>query len=294
MASAEEVYEESRWAVRGGWTTYVESLMGDWGATFNAPQGYLGLGTVQINLPLGLSPKVVYFQHLFSGLRRERDLGWFLQRVGGSRGLKVVVSDYEVAYGEDFDLGRGEVRARLLTDIREGRCDGAFSEAPCSTWSRARFAPGGPPPLRTRDPPWGRPGLCRRDQAKVEEHSSLILFGLQALKEVSQAGGVGAAEHPRDPGVRPFPSIFATSEFQSFEVRAHYEQVNFCQCAFGGISRKPTTLACSAGLRCREWFADRVCVHASRDPLIAWGGEEGGFRTRQAQTDPTTCAYSWL
>lgn len=198
----------------------------------------------------------------------------------------MVIYDYEVAYGEDFALGRGEVRDRFLREVREGRCDGALSGAHCSTRSRARFAPGGPPPLRTRDHLWGRPGLSRRYQTKVVEHSSLILFGLHTLAEVSQAGGVGAAEHPQCAGVRPFPSIFATSECRDVVSQTGYEQVNFCQCAFGSSPRKPTTLACSAELRGAAWFGDRVCVHARHDPRIGRSEASGSFRTRQAQSYP--------
>ena len=93
------------------------------------------------------------FVHLFSGLRREEDLEWWLVRLGGSRGLKISVENFDLAYGQCFDLANEETIRDLPERIRKGFAQGARDGSPCSTWSRARFAPGGSPPLRDRERP---------------------------------------------------------------------------------------------------------------------------------------------
>eukprot|EP00969_Alexandrium_andersonii_P273834 12103307-Alexandrium_andersonii.AAC.1 len=54
---------------------------------------------------------------------------------------------------------------RLEELMKIGYYDGMHSGTPCSSWSAARWRPGGPPPLRSWDHPWGLPGLAPRHQA---------------------------------------------------------------------------------------------------------------------------------
>eukprot|EP00969_Alexandrium_andersonii_P339626 15013025-Alexandrium_andersonii.AAC.1 len=56
----------------------------------------------------------------------------------------------------------------LLGDLcDEGLIDGYVNASPCSTWSRARFLPGGARPLRHRGKwEWGLSGFSAAEQAK--------------------------------------------------------------------------------------------------------------------------------
>ena len=88
-ASWEEVTAEGRWGVRGGWTKYVndpnffdhyrpgeETPELDWIHLFPKDVGQV---------------KGVNFLHMFSGMKRPKDLEWFLVRDGARRGYKVNV-----------------------------------------------------------------------------------------------------------------------------------------------------------------------------------------------------------
>ena len=49
-----------------------------------------------------------------------------------------------------------KIAARVLTeDICQGLVDVVIGGPPCSTWSRLRYRPNGPPPVRSRDSLWG-------------------------------------------------------------------------------------------------------------------------------------------
>ena len=166
----------------------------------------------------------------------------YLLRVGGSRGILVIVESFDAAYGEEFDLdNRGRVED-LIERARRGEVDGILNGAPCSTWSRARFRPGSPPPLRGRSHPKGRPGLSQRERAHCDLHSRLMCNGLDILEAVTVGGGDALNEHPADPGRDPSPSIHDTSRFKAMKNRTGVKEHIFLQCMVGGPSKKPTTL----------------------------------------------------
>ena len=240
-ASLDQLKKEARWAVRGHWLTYAgeEFLHQTWQGEL--PQGSAGHLSVEVAVHRGIAPKIFFFHHFFSGLRRVGDLEWHLVRQGGAKGLKIIVFNYDLAYGPEFDLERPEVLERILEQIERGEGERGHNGAPCSTCSRARFVPGGPPPLRTREWPWGRPGLSKKDQDHVDTHSRLMKNGLEGLRAIARKGGAGLNEHPEDPGRPPFPSIYATAFYAHFEKASNFERVTFPQCALGACSRKPTT-----------------------------------------------------
>ena len=286
VGTLEELMEEGRWSVRGGWSTFTgdPEVVELWRA--QSPELERERYEVVINVPRGVVPRTFIFHHLYSGLRREGDLEWYLVRLGASRGLRVIVINYDLAYGQEFDLGSETVVERILEEVNRGRADGGFNGAPCSTWTRARFAPGGPPPLRDRDHPWGRPHLSPKERAHCELHSKLMRNGVEVLESISRARGLGANEHPADPGRFPFPSVYDTAFFQGFEKRSDYERVTFPQCMLGAVSLKPTTLSVSRELNPLRYFGDLKCCHGSHQGLIGLDPETGRFRTREAQTYP--------
>eukprot|EP00969_Alexandrium_andersonii_P219478 9692893-Alexandrium_andersonii.AAC.1 len=84
--------------------------------------------------------------HLFSGHRREGDFEDWLTRLGSAAGLLVKVVNGDLGHGPMWDL-RVEENVRAIELLAEaGAYDQVHAGPPCSTWSRARYAPDGPPP----------------------------------------------------------------------------------------------------------------------------------------------------
>ena len=124
VGTLEELMEEGRWSVRGGWSTFTgdPEVVELWRA--QSPELERERYEVIINVPRGVAPRTYIFHHLCSGLRREGDLDWYLARLGASRGLRVIVINYDLAYGQEFDLGSETVLKRILEEVSRGRADG--------------------------------------------------------------------------------------------------------------------------------------------------------------------------
>ena len=281
VAKPEECRAEARWAVRGGWTKFL----GDTEVfNFNRPPERQEPEGYRCPIPRSVRAKEFAFVHLFSWHRREGDLEWFLIRLGAERRFRVAGIDFDKAYGDQFDLGDDEVITDLVEKGRAGMVHVVHNGAPCPTWSAARFAPGGPPPLRTRDSRWGLPGLSRKDREHVDLHSKLLRGSWDVLAAVAAGGGSALNEHPADRGRHPYLSAYATAMVQGVERRRSFTRASFHQCMVGAQSRKDTTL--SGNLRNMAKFANiPKCNHGWHEPLIGLDSE-GKFRTRQAQAYP--------
>ena len=84
--------------------------------------------------------------------------------------------------------------------VVEGCIDALFASPPCATWSRLRFRPGGPAPLRRRGlESWGLAGLRGRFLQELRNANILMLNTLSLLEAVSNRGGLVGMEHPDDP-----------------------------------------------------------------------------------------------
>ena len=212
-ASRQEVKDEARWAVRGGWIKYTggRDIYDHYRPSEEKPEVDL-----KLQIPKHLKMiKRIHFLHLFSGMKRQGDLEWYLVRLGAKAGYEVKVISIDLAYG--VDLADKERIDRLVQLARKGRFGGFHNGAPCSTWSRVRFLDGGPPPLRTRASPWGRPCNSRAQQEHTDLHSLLWRNSMRVLEAVALSGGVVTNEHPRDPGRDPFPSTWNLPEMRRIE-----------------------------------------------------------------------------
>lgn len=283
QATQDELRREGRWAVRGGWVTAFgdpETLR-----ELRQPEVQEADYGIEVVIPRGVPIPTYVFWHLFSGHRRQYDLEWYLLRLGGLRGQRIIVENFDLGYGEQYDLGADSVIEDLVERAGRRECDGMHTGPPCSTWSRARFRPGGPPPLRDRDRPWGRLGLSGRERRHVDEHSELMRNSCEVYGAVAEAGGEALHEHPADPGRHPYPSIFATTYFMELERRARSSRITFPQCMLGAPSRKDTTLSGTPGLRPGLELFPVKCAHATHEQLIGLD-ESGRFKTRRAQSYP--------
>ena len=242
------------------------------------------------SVPIPISPMGVVtkhrFLHMFSGMRRQGDLEWYLTRMGAAAGLHVVVESMDLAYGERNDLDSQEVVDRLVQLGKQGFYSGAHNGAPCATWSRVRFRPGGPPPLRTRESPWGIASNTKAQQEYCDLHSRLWKNSMSVLEAVVQGNGHVSNEHPKDPGRDPYPSTWDLKQMKRIERLARMTRVTFPQCVWGQTARKLTCISSTLeNIGAMDMFGDEKCYCRSHEMLVGVD-EEGHFKTRKAQTYP--------
>ena len=103
--------------------------------------------------------RVRYFLHLFSGSARRGELGDKLVQLGAHKGLRMIVINWDVLRGPEYDLRDPSNVRRLVDMLTSGVFAGVHAGPPCATWSPVLQTGGGPPNVRTRDHPWGRPDL---------------------------------------------------------------------------------------------------------------------------------------
>ena len=302
-ATIEELQGEAKWASRGGWARVTRGQQSHWHEGFGSHlQQDKGEGPeTPYPLPKTLRPHpiLVYrFLHLFSGHRRHQDLEYYLRLIGAGRGWLVEVVNVDLAFGKAFDLSCESSVGRFLKLAADGFYDGLHTGPPCSTWSAVRWVPGGPPPLRSRDRPWGMEGLSMKDRETVGLHSVLMRNSLQLFLAVAGAGGSVTMEHPADRGRPPFASIWATALWMSARKRLGralrrpptgfrgHGEVTFPQCMKGAPSMKMTTLG-YARAHVPKYFSGLQCCHSKHDKvLVGVDPVTGHFRSRGAQAYP--------
>ena len=223
---------------------------------------------------------------MFSGLKRDRDLEWYLVRIGAIHGMKVVVISLDLAYGSQNDLYDMNVVKRLVLKGKERFWSGAHNGSPCSTWSKVKSQPGGPPPLRSRTYPWGLPHNSTTQQKHTDIHSELWKNSMNVLMVAVLHGSLGTNEHPEDPGRHPFPSTWSLRKMKHIEQRCGFRRVVFPQCLWGLLRRKGTCLSGNVeDLETFDKHGNGRCYHEFH-PSLKGKDSLGHFRTRMAQTYP--------
>lgn len=98
--------------------------------------------------------------------------------------------------------------------------------------ARARhvYLPGGPRPPRFRWALWGRHDFRPAERARVQEANLLWLNFFMLAEAVASRGGGYLMEHPADPGVEPYPSIWVLPEVLGLEQRVGGRRVHLHQC----------------------------------------------------------------
>ena len=83
---------------------------------------------------------------------------------------------WDILKGPDFDLTRPKVQNIIKGWLSSGAIRAFHMGFPCSSWSRARDQPNGPPRLRSLDYIWGLPSLAPHDANKVNDGNVLLKF----------------------------------------------------------------------------------------------------------------------
>ena len=111
------------------------------------------------------------------------------------------------------DLRNPDTLKEWRIHARVGGIAGMGGGAPCETWSAARYPDiedgKAPPPLRSREDPWGVRSLSDSKQEQVDCANDLLGAALLLFTDLAIAGGVGYLEHPEEPAWIPHaPSIW--------------------------------------------------------------------------------------
>lgn len=176
--------------------------------------------------------------YLFSGAQRKASVASFLQEQAAGVGIQFELREIDIQNSPEWDLADRSLQKRLLEELRQGHYHVVLVTPPCSTWSRVRGANcRGPPPVRSREHPWGFPWLSKRHQKDAELGNVLIQFMIEVLQVLEQHPHCQEGtlvlvfgEHPEDlgaiwreeDGVKMFPA----SIWQLQEIRQCAQESN--------------------------------------------------------------------
>ena len=105
--------------------------------------------------------------------------------------------------GPEHDLLDDQVFLRLIDNIAAKRYVGGGLAPPCAPRSRAHNRPGGPPPLATRESPYGMPGQDENASDRIAESNMIISRIIQIALALTAAGAWWWIEYPADLGDSP-------------------------------------------------------------------------------------------
>ena len=133
--------------------------------------GGKGAGSFSVTAPDG-----DYFIYLCSGKLRDGDLESQLAKLGyGCLCVDVCID------AQAHNLLDDGVTSRLVELASSPRCVGVMASFPCSTWSAARFEPGGPPVRRDASQPAGITDEHGRLPHEVLRANRLVDNGLKVM-----------------------------------------------------------------------------------------------------------------
>ena len=277
-ATGQELREEAQFAETKGWSVFlteVETVI-ETREEIDSSQNY-------DPMPKAVPLKKIRALHTFSGPRRKNDFEYFMKVVASTTGIYMIVESIDPLIGAAFNLMDDGFYGGLLQAAAAGAFMIHLSGPPCSTWSIARFRKPGPPVVRTREFPFGIPGLSVRLQTQVAAHSQLMRRAFEISRAVMRAGGLFAIENPKDPGADPYPSMFATEEARELREEAQGWDVVFDQCMTDLNFMKPTQILTNAlGVKTR--LMGLVCTHGKGAHPNMGGVDENGDYVTKAQS----------
>ena len=154
---------------------------------------------------LPMASDVLRVLYLFSGKVRVDSVASCLKKLGGAKGVKVIVKEVDILRGRrKYNMLSRPKQKAILEQVGEGLYAAVVASPPCSTFSRARSSGKvGPRALRSKDHPRGLPWLSPKERATVRDANVLVDFSVEVLRkqlEVDDAKLV-LLEHPEDLGL---------------------------------------------------------------------------------------------
>lgn len=224
--------------------------------------------------------RVFVCMHFFSGERRDGDIQQYLETKALASNIQVLMVSVDLATDPLWDFTNPTTFHKIYSLCSEGLVDLVIGGPPCSTVARSRHVPlpggRGPRPLRYRWCPWGRQDLTPWEFQRVRESNDLWINYMAICESVSTRSGGHLWEHPADPGVDPYPSVWITDEMIALEERTGAVRAIFHQCPFGG----------PVGLQeLNNVWCPGVSAEHRHGPSIGVD-DAGNFHTRRLQTYP--------
>eukprot|EP00965_Chrysotila_dentata_P169105 5583951-Pleurochrysis_carterae.AAC.1 len=128
---------------------------------------------------------------LCSGIQRDGDMAAYLT----AGGLRVIHVDYE-GRGIRHDLASDDVADRVAALAASPLCIAVVASPTCSTWPAARFEPGAPQVLRTREQPMGVPQSDGGLPATVIRPNAIVTNCVRIAKAAHDNNGDFVFESP--------------------------------------------------------------------------------------------------
>ena len=167
--------------------------------------------------------------YLFAGPPREWDAPQLCEFMG------CTIRALDLERSEAHDLADDTRWDSVVHDLKNRKFDAVLMSPPCSTFSAARSAPGGPPPLRAPDGEhlYGLPRLSPSQQEQVKMGTLLALRGAEAARLCNELGLPWIAETPR---MRVnHPSVFKLGEWKAVRAAPKVEDAILDQCQFRSV-----------------------------------------------------------
>ncbi len=192
----------------------------------------------------------------------------------------VECESFDVENGPLFDLTDDATWDPLVARVQSGDFSAAFASPPCTTHSKVRKKPGGPPPLRGIDGAsrYGLAGLSVRNKELVRKHNLIYVRVAMLLKILVEHCCPWIFEQPAQ--VEGEVSALNMDEYRQLVAMPGVKHTIGIQCTFGAISSKPTSWVYHA--LCMEDMPS-VCPHVKR----IWFNDRTGVGTA-AKHRPTS------
>eukprot|EP00435_Cladocopium_sp_Y103_P070051 s861_g34.t1 len=249
-------------------TGQVTGELPDNNASQSQPTRVESSGTAKTEAKASFTLRVLY---LFAGAERKTSVVHHLRLLVKDAGWDLEAVEIDLKRGASFDLTQEQLQSKVLADIAAGKFHCVICTPPCSTWSRVRMANcRGPPPLRSRDHPWGYPWVKRRHEHEVQLGNELVRFSITVWETVAKHpvsfDGIEVflfGEHPEDLGQVKREEdgmiLHPASIWQLSAVRALVDEptsniftLAINQCCWGAPWRKPTRLLATSK-ELRSW-----------------------------------------
>lgn len=156
------------------------------------------------------------------------DDGYVADFFAGSGGVSRAVRklgfktrDWEIEKGAAYDLTKPSVIRKILDDIRRGKIIAAMFAPPCSSFSRARDRTR---VIRTKDYPFGLPGLPEHERLKVLTGNKCFASAVQIIKELNKYGIPWILENPHSSKCWYLPALIKMASLDNVHIRV----TDFC------------------------------------------------------------------
>jgi hypothetical protein len=144
----------------------------------------------------------LHLLYVFSGKQRQADVASNMRTMAAEHGYsEVVLTEIDILRDPvEHDMLNKDNRARLFTRIYAGEFHAAFLTPACSSWSRVRFAPHGPKPVRNLSNPRGFPWLLGAQLKECNDANELVDLVIELAYAMHSIKGQYLIEHPEDLG----------------------------------------------------------------------------------------------